>query len=94
MFVYLQQPVADSQVDIFKKTVKWEELAPLPVCRSAHTAVLLGGVVYVGGGAEGKNDDDNQPSCRLDAYNLTINQWSSSPIITSYSWFAIYDCTG
>ena len=52
MLFCLQQPVANSQVNIFKKTVKWEELAPLPVGCTAHTAVLLGGNVYVGGGYE------------------------------------------
>ena len=82
--ICLQQPVADSQVDTFSKTVKWEELAPLPVGRSAHTAVLLGGSVYVGGGFEGRSINDYQVSYRLDVYNLTTNQWSSSPITTPY----------
>ena len=78
-------------MDIFRKTVKWKELAPLPVCRTAHTAVLLGGVVYVGGGYEGisTNDNDHQYCYRLDVYNLTTNQWSPSPITTPYSWFAM-----
>ena len=53
--ICLQQPVADPQVDIFKKTVKWKELAPPPVCCTAHTAVLLGGNVYVGGGLKGRS---------------------------------------
>ena len=87
--ICLQQPVADTQVDIFNETVKWEELAPLPVCRNAHTAVLLGGSVYVGGGYEGRSSNDNQYSYRLDVYNLTTNQWSSSPITTPYSCFAM-----
>ena len=86
--IYLQESVADSQVDIFRKTVKWKELAPLPVGRSAHTAVLLGGVVYVGGGLEGSSND-RQDSFRLDVYNLTTNQWSSSPITTPYDSFAM-----
>ena len=81
--------MAESQVDIFTKTIKWEELAPLPVCRSAHTAVLLGGNVYVGGGLEGRNTDDDQCSYRLDVYNLTTNQWSPSPITTPYCFFAM-----
>ena len=80
--------MAGSQVDIFRKTVKWEELAPLPVGHTAHTAVLLGGVVYVGGGYEGSTKD-RQDSYRLDVYNLTTNQWSSSPITTPYCWFAM-----
>ena len=87
--ICLQQPVADSQVDIFSKTVKWEELAPLPVGRDIHTAVLLGGVVYVGGGVEGRSTDNKQASYRLDVYNLTTNQWSSSPITTPYCYFAL-----
>ena len=87
--ICLQQPVADSQVDIFRKTVKWEELAPLPVGHEVHTAVLLGGVVYVGGGREGRSNDNKQDSYRLDVYNLTTNQWSSSPITTPYRWFAL-----
>ena len=89
IIICLQQPVADSQVDIFRKTVKWKELAPLPVGLTAHTAVLLGGVVYVGGGFEGRSGNDNQFSFRLDVYNITTNQWSPSPITTPYSWFAM-----
>jgi len=89
--ICLQQPVTDhdSQVDIFSKGVKWEELAPLPVCRSIHTAVLLGGNVYIGGGSEGNSANDRQPCYRLDIYNLTTNQWSPSPITTPYCWFAM-----
>ena len=88
--ICLQQP-ADSQVDIFNKTVKWEELAPLPVGRNAHTAVLLGGNVYVGVGFEERSNDDTKlkESYRLDIYNLTTNQWSPSPITTSYDSFAM-----
>ena len=81
--------MADSQVNIFAKTIKWKELAPLPVGRTAHTAVLLGGSVYVGGGYEGTNSNDKQNCNRLDVYNLTTNQWSSSPITTPLSWFAM-----
>jgi len=87
--ICLQQPVTDSQVDIFSKTVKWEELAPLPVCRVAHTAVLLGKNIYVGGGYEGKGYYDRKDCYRLDIYNLTTNQWSSSPITTPHCWFAM-----
>ena len=76
-------------MNIFTKTVKWKELAPLPVGRSAHTAVLLGGVVYVGGGYEGTSIEDKQNCYRLDVYNLTTNQWSSFPITTPYSFFAM-----
>jgi len=87
--ICLQQPVAESQVDIFSKAVKWEELAPLPMCRAAHAAVLLGGIVYVGGGFEGISSYDREDCYRLDIYNLTTNQWSPSPIITPYCWFAM-----
>ena len=79
----------NSQVNIFTKTIKWKELAPLPVGRTAHNAVLLGGNVYVGGGLEGTSVSDGQDSYRLDVYNLTTNQWSPSPIITPYCSFAM-----
>ena len=81
--------MADSQVDIFKKTVKWEELAPLPVGHNGHTAVLLGGNVYVGGGIEGRDIYDYKENYRIDVYNLTTNQWSPSPITTSYVSYAM-----
>ena len=87
--ICLQQPVADSQVDIFSKTVKWEELAPLPVGCNGHTAVLLGRVFYVGGGVEGRSNNDKQNSYKLDVYNLSTNQWSPSPITTPYCWFSL-----
>ena len=78
--------MADLQVDISERIVKWKELAPLPVCRTAHTAVLFGGNVYVGGGYE---DSFKEISYRLDVYNLATNQWSPSPITTPYSFFAL-----
>ena len=81
--------VTDSEVNIFRKTIKWEELAPQPVGRDVHTAVLLGGNIYVGGGYEGRNLDDDEDSYRLDVYNLTTNQWSPSPITTPYCDFAM-----
>ena len=74
---------------MFRKTVKWKELAPLPVGRSAHTAVLLDGNIYVGGGLEGKSINDKQSSYRLDVYNLTTNQWNPSPLATPYRHFAM-----
>ena len=79
----------NSQVNIFTKTIKWKELTPLPVGRTAHNAVLLSGSVYVGGGYEGTSLDDKQNCYRLDVYNLTTNQWSSSPITTPYRSFAM-----
>ena len=59
------------------------------MCRSGHTAVLLGEVVYVGGGFEGRSVFDYEHCYRLDVYNLTTNQWSSSPITTPYCSFAM-----
>ena len=64
-----------------------QELAPQPVGRDVHTAVLLGGNIYVGGGYEGRSLDDDEDSFRLDVYNLTTNQWSPS-ITTLYCDFA------
>ena len=82
--------MADSQVDILStKMVKWTELAPVPVCCTAHTAVLLDGNVYIGSGSKGISNDDFQSNYRLDVYNLTTNQWSFSPITTPYRWFAM-----
>ena len=59
------------------------------MCRVSHTAVLLGGVVYVGGGFEGRSINNKKDSYKLDVYNLTTNRWSSSPITTPYCWFAL-----
>ena len=81
--------MADPQPDMFRKTVKWKELACLPVGHTAYVAVLLGGNVYVGGGVEGRSVGDCQDSYRLDVYNLTTNQWSTSPITTPYTSFAM-----
>ena len=65
--------------------VKWEGIAPLPVGRSAHTAVLLHGSVYVGGGYEGQRKD----CYRLDVYNLTTGRWDLLPITTPHCLFAM-----
>ena len=75
-------------MDIFGKrlTMNWEKIAPLPVYRVAHTAVLLHGSVYVGGGREGK---EGFYSNRLDVYNIATNQWSTSPISTPQDSFAM-----
>lgn len=67
--------------------VKWKEVAPLPVARAAHTAVLLQGSVYVGSGYEGPNDMERKDCYRLDIYNLLANQWSS--ITAPCCWFAM-----
>ena len=62
---------------------------PLPVGRAAHTAVLLHGLVYVGGGFEGKSIDESKGCYRLDIYNVYADQWSTSPITTPHCWFAM-----
>ena len=59
------------------------------MCRSGHTAVLLGGCIYVGGGIVGGNTEYYQDSYRIDVYNLTTNQWSSFPITAQYCNFAM-----
>jgi len=69
--------------------IKWKEAAPLPIGRSAHTAVLLHGSVYVGGGFEGIASAKRRDCYRLDVYNITTNQWSASPIITPCCWFGM-----
>lgn len=63
--------------------MKWKKVASLPVYRTAATAVLLLGSVYVGGGNEKR-----KRSFRLDVYNLSTNQWSF-PVTTPYSDFAM-----
>ncbi|XP_065885506.1 uncharacterized protein [Dysidea avara] len=79
------------QENIFNKPVKvkWKEVAPLPVARSAHTAVLLHGSVYVGGGYEGKSGIKRKDCYRLDIYNVYANRWDSSPITTPHCRFAM-----
>ena len=64
--------------------IKWEEGAPAPVGRYAHTAVWLNGLVYVGGGS----DTGYQSSCIINCYDLVNNSWSSS-INTIYCNFAM-----
>ena len=69
--------------------MKWEELTPLPVCRSACYAASLDGCIYVGSGFEGKNLEYSTKSYRLDVYNIATNQWSPSPITTPYCLYAM-----
>ena len=71
--------------------MKWKEVAPLPLGRTVHTAVLLHGSIYIGGGYEGKCIDNHQDqsSYRLDVYNMTTGKWDSSPITTPYCKFAM-----
>jgi len=55
------------------------------VGRSSHTAVWLNGLVYVGGGFETRVGKSYTINC----YNPVNNIWSSSPINTPYSLFAM-----
>ena len=64
--------------------IKWEEGAPAPVGRYAHTAVWLNGLVYVGGGYE----TVWKPSYIINCYDPVKNSWSSS-INTAYCEFAM-----
>ena len=64
--------------------IKWEEGAPAPVSRLGHTAVLLNGLVYVGGGWE----TGYQLSYIINCYDPVNNSWSSS-INTAYCDFAM-----
>jgi len=58
--------------------------APAPVGCYGHTAVLLNGLVYVGGGKEaGKKE-----SWSINSYDLVNNSWSSL-INTPYCYFAM-----
>ena len=59
------------------------------MCHSGHTAVLLGGCIYVGGGIVGRNTEYYQDSYRIDVYNLTTIRWSSFPITAQYRNFAM-----
>jgi len=70
-------------------SIKWQDGVPAPV-GCVHTAVLLGGKVYIGGGSEGRVGSLPQtPSYRINIYSLTDNSWSPSPINTSYYYFAM-----
>ena len=69
--------------------MKWKEATPLPVGLTAHTAVLLHGSVYVGGGYEGESVSDYKNCSKLHIYNVYTNQWSTSPITTPHCWFAM-----
>ena len=52
---------------------------------SNHTAVLLEGKVYIGGGNEGPSS----PSYRVDVYDVANNCWDPSSITTAYCDFAM-----
>jgi len=65
--------------------IKWQEGTPAPVPCINHTAMLLEGKVYIGGGNEGTDT----PSYRIDVYDLAENSWNPTPIITPYCNFAM-----
>ena len=60
--------------------IKWEEGAPAPVGRAAHTAVWLNGLVYVGSA--------HRRLFIIDCYDPVNNSWSSR-INTPYCCFAM-----
>ena len=64
--------------------IKWEEGVPAPVGHCGHTAVLLNGLVYVGGGYE----TGYYLSYIIYCYDPVNNSWSSS-INTPYCDFAM-----
>ena len=64
--------------------IKWEEVAPAPVCYTLHTAVWLNGLVYVGGGLQTGYADSYTINC----YDPVNNFWSST-INTPHSCFAM-----
>ena len=68
--------------------VNWKEVASLPTCGSGHNAVLLGGLIYVGGGSEEKNGK-KAGSYNLHVYNPQANQWRHPSITTPCCDFAM-----
>jgi len=65
-------------------TIQWTEVAPAPVGHSGHTAVLLDGKVYIGGG----DSSPKVPIYCIDVYNVAENMWSSQ-ILTSCCYFSL-----
>jgi len=86
---YLQQPVGNSNNFNKDLMLKWEKTAPLPVGRSSCDAVLLNGLIYVGGGFEGKSVNDHKTCFKLDVFDLSTEQWSLNPIATPYHAYAM-----
>ena len=69
--------------------IKWEERAPAALGCSYHTAVWLNGLVYVGGGWEGKvGGSYESPSYNINCYDPVNKSWRS-PINTPYCHFAM-----
>ena len=57
--------------------MKWEEVAPLPACGSGHNAVLLHGLIYVGGGSKEKGGR-KVGSYSVHVYDPHTNEWQPS----------------
>ena len=69
--------------------IKWEEGAPAPLGCSSLTAVWLNGLVYVGGGWEGKvGGSYGSLSFNINCYDPVNKSWRS-PINTPYCRFAM-----
>ena len=70
-------------------SIKWEEGAPAPLGFSSHTVVWLNGLVYVGGGWEGKvGVSYGSLSYNINCYDPVNKSWRS-PINTPYCDFAM-----
>ncbi|XP_065905424.1 probable serine/threonine-protein kinase drkD isoform X2 [Dysidea avara] len=65
--------------------IKWQEGAPAPMPYANHSAMLLEGKVYIGGG----NEAIGTPSYRIVVYDPADNSWSATPITTPYCNFAM-----
>ncbi|XP_065884876.1 uncharacterized protein [Dysidea avara] len=81
---YSQKSISTST--FMTKKIHWETLSPAPVSGAGHTAVLLDGLVYVGGGTEGI---DAFSHYRIDIFDPYTNSWNPSPIQTSHCLFAM-----
>ena len=69
--------------------IKWEEGAPAPLGFYGHTAVWLNGLVYVGGGVEGKvGVSYGSISNKINCYDPVNKSWRS-PINTHCCYFAM-----
>ena len=66
-------------------SITWKEGAPAPRIHEDHTVIWLNGLVYVGGGCE----THYTKSYRIDVYSVAENSWSSAPINTPCSYFAM-----
>ena len=72
--------------DVSTVNIEWTEGAAAPVRRVLHTAVLLNGMIYVGGCY---HDTEMPVLHRIDIYHVAANSWDKSPIISPYRYFAM-----